>query len=216
MSSSLPANLICLSIFAVSLSFLSNVNLYAFIPVLFLALNYKGEIKKVLLSILYLNFFILMVVFSALYNSQNELAITIFIRSNAIIMFALFAFGKSDYFEISYALQALRVPQKLASTFFFTAKFIFLAKEEYCELKKTMLTRNFHVKTTLFAYKIYANMLGILMLKCLDRAEKLQNTMALRDFKGKIYTSNIHLFNPKADIILFLICAISVALMTLI
>jgi cobalt/nickel transport system permease protein len=86
-------------------------------------------------------------------------------------------------------MQTLRVPDKLSSLFFFVAKFVIIIKDEFNTTKKVMKVRNFRAKSNVFSYKIYANVIGMMIVKCFDKAEKLKNTMILRNFQGKIYQS---------------------------
>ena len=65
-----------------------------------------------------------------------------------------------------------------------------------------MRVRNFRAKTSIFSYKIYANVIGMMIVKCFDRAQKLKNTMILRNFQGKIYQSKSEKFRTIDFVIL--------------
>ena len=138
-------------------------------------------------------------------------AFLIFLRANAIIVFAFLLFYDKSLFDIAAGLQKLKFSDKLVSIFFFIGKFIFIIKNEIAITKKVMKVRNFHAKTDLFSYRVYANFIGMLIVKCFNRAEKLKNTMILRNFQGKIYQSKLEKIT-KLDFIILFVVALSLSI----
>ena len=181
--------LISTTLYSFGLSFFDTIYLSMFLPSFLLMVLQKEAIAVTLKRLILLNIFIVMVSASAVMNKEYELALLLFLRSNALILFTLLLFYNKNLFDIASGMQTLRVPDKLSSLFFFVAKFVIIIKDEFNTTKKVMKVRNFRAKSNVFSYKIYANVIGMMIVKCFDKAEKLKNTMILRNFQGKIYQS---------------------------
>lgn len=187
MNISPASSLVGLLFFSFGLSFLNSIELYIFLPLLFLAFTQEYQFKKLLKHLAILNLFILVVVASVLIEKQLQQALLILIRSNAILLMALLLFSQKDIFFIAYGVNTLKLPHKLSSILFFVGKFVFIIKNELAITKKVMKSRNFQKKTDLFTYFTYANAIGMLIIKCFERADKLRKAMELRNFQGEIY-----------------------------
>lgn len=148
---------------------------------------------------------------SAVINRDYEFALLIVLRANALLLFTLLIFSDKSLFDIALSLQTLKAPPKLIALFFFVGKFVIIIKNEFETTKKVMKIRNFKSKSNLFSYKIYANVIGMLIVKCFDRAEKLKYSMILRNFQGQIYQSKIDKFTA-IDFLIFLSVVASVFL----
>ncbi len=186
--------LLSTTIYSFGLSFFDTIYISMFLPSFLLIILQKKAILVTLKKLLFLNIFIVMVSASAIINENYELALLLFLRSNALLIFVLLIFYNKTLFDIASGMQTLRVPDKLSSLFFFVAKFVIIIKEEFTITKKVLRVRNFKAKTSIFSYKIYANVIGMIIVKCFDRAQKLKNTMILRNFQGKIYQSKSEKF----------------------
>ena len=194
--------LLSTTIYSFGLSFFDTIYISMFLPSFLLIILQKKAILVTLKKLLFLNIFIVMVSASAIINENYELALLLFLRSNALLIFVLLIFYNKTLFDIASGMQTLRVPDKLSSLFFFVAKFVIIIKEEFTITKKVLRVRNFKAKTSIFSYKIYANVIGMIIVKCFDRAQKLKNTMILRNFQGKIYQSKSEKFKTIDYVIL--------------
>ena len=195
--------LLSTTIYSFGLSFFDTIYISMFLPSFLLMVIQKEAIVVTFKRLFFLNIFIVMVSVSAVINEDYELALLLFLRSNALLLFVLLIFYNKTLFDIATGMQTLRVPDKLSSLFFFVAKFVIIIKEEFAITKKVMRVRNFRAKTSIFSYKIYANVIGMMIVKCFDRAQKLKNTMILRNFQGKIYQSKTEKFKTIDFVILF-------------
>jgi cobalt/nickel transport system permease protein len=182
--------IIALAIFSFGLSFYENIYASFFIPTLFLLIIQRVCWKTFLKRVLILNIFVGIVVLSTLVNKEYSYAFLIFMRSNIILITTLILFNQRDIFHIAYGFSKLGLSKKLNALVFFMAKFVVLMKNELQSIKKAMIARNFKTKTDLFTYSIYANILGVLIVKSFDKAQKLHQAMELRGYNGTIYCSN--------------------------
>lgn len=190
------------------LSFFDTLYISMFLPSFFLMALKKEAILPTLKRLLLLNIFIVFVSASAFFTGNKNLAYLIFLRSNALLLFTLLMFYEKTLFDIAASMQTLKVPNKLTSIFFFVAKFIIIIKEEFDITKKVMKIRNFKSKSNVFSYIIYANVIGMIIVKCFERAEKLKNSMILRNFQGKIYSTKDEKFT-KVDLVIFILVIVS-------
>jgi len=195
--------LISITLYSFGLSFFNEVYLSLFLPTVLLILIQKKAIIPTLKKVIFLNIFIVIMVISAVIHKEYNYALLIAMRANAIIIFALLVFYNKSLFDIANGMHTLRLPDKLVSLFFFVGKFIIIIKQEFNTTKKVMKIRNFRAKTNVFSYKVYANVIGMLIVKCFERAEKLKNSMILRNFKGKIYQSKSEKISTIDFIIFF-------------
>lgn len=163
-----------------------------FLPLILLIWIQKEFLWIVAKRLFLLNTLIAIVVLSLLWQENYHLALLMFLRSNVILLFVLMLFQGKDEFSIAIAMHRLHLPSKLTSIFFFTAKSIFLIKQEFSLFKKTLHVRGFTPKTNLLTYKTMAGFVGILLIKALERSVWLQKAMQLRGYCGEVYTLEEH------------------------
>jgi len=187
-------SLISIFIYSFGLSFVTSSYLSIFIAPLLLIILQRTFFLKTLKKLLFLNVFIVIMGLSAVINQDYEFALLIVLRANALLLFTLLIFSDKSLFDIATSLQTLKLPPKLIALFFFVGKFVIIIKNEFETTKKVMKIRNFKSKSNLFSYKIYANVIGMMIVKCFNRAEKLKYSMILRNFQGQIYQSHTEKF----------------------
>lgn len=203
--------LVSIFIYSFGLSFITSSYLSIFIAPLMLVVIQKKAVIPVLKKLIFLNIFIIIMSLSATIHQDYEYALLIFLRANALIFFTLLIFYDKTLFDIATSLQTLKFPDKLVSLFFFVSKFIIIIKEEFLTTKKAMVIRNFKSKSNIFSYQVYANIVGIMVVKCFDRADKLKSSIILRNFQGKIYQSKIDKIS-KIDLLILFGVLISISL----
>ena len=111
-------------------------------------------------------------------------ALFITLRCNAILFVNLALLSTSNPFSLAYALLALRVPLKLVHLFFFSWRYLHVLNKEYERAQIMLKTRGFDPGTNLHTYKTYAYLVGILLIKGYDRANRVHKAMLCRGFNG--------------------------------
>ncbi len=166
---------------------LSVVNGFIFILWIFLPLSYPGDTLYHFKS---LNF-----------TKQGlEYAYLITLKSNAIVITTIFLLGISSFIEIAHALEHLKVPKKLIFLLFFCYRYIHDISLQYKKLQNSIKIRGFSPKTNLFTYKTYAYLVGILIIKSYDRAQRVIKAMLCRGFNGTFFTLK-HFTFKKSDLL---------------
>ncbi len=115
------------------------------------------------------------------------LAAAITLKANAIVL-ALTAFlGTLELTTLGHTLVHLRVPEKLAHLFLFTVRYIDVLHHEYHRLRQAMRVRCFRPRMTRHTYRSIGYLVGMLLVKSLDRSERIVAAMKCRGFRGRFY-----------------------------
>lgn len=115
-------------------------------------------------------------------------ATRITIKSNAIMLVLIALVASTPVFTLGHAMHELGIPQKIVHLFFFTYRYIHVIHREYSRLVNSMKIRGFIPKTSLHTYRTYAYMVGMLLVRSFDRAQRVHNAMLCRGFKGNLYS----------------------------
>jgi cobalt/nickel transport system permease protein len=143
-----------------------------------------------------------------------SLATLITIRSNIIVLAFLALVSTTPVFALGYAMAGLGIPDKMVQLFFFTYRYIHVIYEEYQRLMKALKVRGFRAKSNIHTYRTYAYLVGMLLVKSYERAERVREAMLCRGFKGRFYT--LYEFSvTKSDIALTVILFSGIGVMAL-
>jgi cobalt/nickel transport system permease protein len=129
-----------------------------------------------------------------------HLALLITLKANAIMVLFLALVCPLALSEITGALKALRIPDKLLHLLAFTFRFIFVLEEERHKLLRAAKNRGFRPGTNLHTYKTYAYIIGMVLIRSWERAEKVQKAMLCRGFSGR-YPCIREYFFTKTDLV---------------
>lgn len=114
-------------------------------------------------------------------------ALSITIKSNAIVVACLALLSTTYLTEMGRALGHLHVPGKLVHILLFMLRYLGLMAGDYQRLRTAMNLRGFRPRTNLHTYRYYANMVGILLINSFETAEAVYAAMLCRGFKGRFY-----------------------------
>jgi cobalt/nickel transport system permease protein len=121
------------------------------------------------------------------------------LKSNATL-FSLIALTGTSYFAtLGYALNQLRVPNKIIYLFLITYRYIFVIEQEYQRLIRAARVRCFEPGTNLHTYRTYAYLIGMIFVRASSRAERVYHAMLCRGFTGKFYALREFTFK-KSDL----------------
>lgn len=117
-----------------------------------------------------------------------RLALLITLKSNAILCSIIAMISTIPVQDLGPALQRLKVPGKICHILLFTYRYIFVIYQEYTTMRQAMSARGFKPKTNSHTYRSYAWLVGMLLVKSWDRAERVHSAMCCRGFRGRFYT----------------------------
>ncbi|MCJ2163724.1 cobalt ECF transporter T component CbiQ [Pseudodesulfovibrio sp. S3] len=117
-----------------------------------------------------------------------DLALLITVKSNAIVLGLMALLGTISIQNLGPAMQQLGIPNKLCHILLFTYRYIFAIHQEYTTMCQAMRARGFKPRTSAHTYRAYAWLVGMLLVKSWDRAERVQAAMRCRGFHGRFYS----------------------------
>ena len=115
-------------------------------------------------------------------------ATRITMKSNAMMLMLITLAASTPIFTLGHAMHALRIPPKLVHLFFFTYRYIHVMYREYLRLVNSMKIRGFTPGNNLHTYRTSAYLVGMLLVRSFDRAQRVHNAMLCRGFKGNLYS----------------------------
>jgi len=110
------------------------------------------------------------------------------LKSNAIIIALMALIATVPIVTLGQAIHDLKLPDKLCHLLLFTYRYIYVFEDEYRRLLQAMKIRGFIARTNLHTYRSYAYLAAMLLVRSLDRAERVFQAMLCRGFHGTFYS----------------------------
>ena len=115
------------------------------------------------------------------------LAAAIALKGNAIVLTLLVLSGTMSGATLGHALSHLRLPRKLVHLLLFTVRYVDVLHREYLRLRCAMKVRGFRPQMNRHTYRSYGYLIGMLLVRSFDRAERIVAAMKCRGFRGRFY-----------------------------
>ncbi len=115
-------------------------------------------------------------------------AAQISVKSNAIVIMLIALVASTSIYALGHAMHELRVPKKIVYLFYFTYRYIHVIHREYLRLVHAVKIRGFSPGTNMHTYKTIAYLVGMLLVRSSDRAERVHQAMLCRGFRGTLYS----------------------------
>jgi cobalt/nickel transport system permease protein len=125
------------------------------------------------------------------------LAMAIALKANAIVLWMLVLLGSLDIVTLGHALRHLGVPEKLTHLLLFTVRYVEVLQREYVRLKTAMKMRGFRPRVSIHTYRSYGYLVGMLLVRSLDRSERILAAMKCRGFRGRFYLLDHFAFSRR-------------------
>lgn len=132
-------------------------------------------------------------------------ALVIILKANIVMLFFTVFVSFYEPVEIGKALKKLWIPEKLIVLFLFTVRYIETIHLEYHRLRDAMAVRGFNPVLSTYTLKVFAVLIGQMLVRSLDRSERVLEAMKCRGFNGKFYLID-HKKLKVYDYAVFLIC----------
>ena len=188
----------------------------ALLPSLLVAVSFvflaRLSLKRVCLRLLMVNLLILTLWLSLPFTFEGETLFSLgpltatregigrvaalTIKSNAIIMMLMASIATMPVFTLGRALRCFHVPEKIVHLLSFTYRYIHVVHMEYLRLVNAIKIRGFDPGNNIHTYRTYAYIVGMLLLKSYERANRVRQAMLCRGFRGKFYDLNEFSFRP--------------------
>ena len=114
------------------------------------------------------------------------LALRITLRALAITILIFPMLGTAPFHRSMKALQDLGVPKILIQTFLFTYRYLFVYLDQLRKMRIAMKSRGFQPGFNKHSFRVYGNMVGMLLFTSFEQTERLLNAMKARGYDGEI------------------------------
>ena len=126
-------------------------------------------------------------------------ATEIALKANATILALLVLVGTLEPIIFGHALRRLKTPENLVHLLMFTLRYISVLHEEYTRLREAMKMRGFRLTNTLHTYRSIGYLVGMMLIRSIDRSERILAAMKCRSFTGKIHLLS-HMQYTRTDV----------------
>ncbi|WP_068112819.1 cobalt ECF transporter T component CbiQ [Tropicimonas marinistellae] len=113
-------------------------------------------------------------------------ATRIALKANAVILALMALVGTMEPVVLGHALHSLRVPAGLVHLLMFTVRYIEVLRQEYMRLRLAMKARGFRPSTCWHTYRSVGYLLGMMLVRSVERSERIMDAMKCRGFTGHI------------------------------
>ncbi|WP_246668903.1 cobalt ECF transporter T component CbiQ [Ancylobacter sp. TS-1] len=112
-------------------------------------------------------------------------AVLVALKISAAMMLITTLLGDVEPSRLGGALRGLRVPEAIARLFVLTARYVGLLRDEARRLHEAMRARGFRPRTNRHTWRSYGNLIGMLLVRALDRAQRVEEAMLCRGYDGR-------------------------------
>lgn len=113
-------------------------------------------------------------------------AIEIALTANAVVLALMTLVGTLEPVTLGHALHRLRAPEQLVHLMMFTIRYIEVLREEYLRLRNSMKLRGFQPRCNWHTYCTFGYLVGMMLVRALERSERILDAMKCRGFNGRI------------------------------
>lgn len=126
-----------------------------------------------------------------------RLAAAIALKGNAMVLAILALVGTMDVIVLGHALHHLGLPDKLTHLMLFTVRYFDVLRREYLRLAAAARVRGFRPRMDRHTYRTYGYLVGMLLVRSLDRSERIVAAMKCRGFRGRFYVLDHFAFSRR-------------------
>ncbi len=114
-------------------------------------------------------------------------AMVILLRANAIVLCVAALLGTMEASRLGFALDRLGLPSSLTHVILFMVRYIEVIHQEYHRLRNAMRLRAFRPRCNRHTLRAFGHLIGLLLVRTLDRSERILAAMKCRGFCGRFY-----------------------------
>lgn len=119
------------------------------------------------------------------------MAALITIKCNAVVLSLAALIATSTVPDLGRGMMRLGVPAKLCFLMLFSYRYLDVIAAEYRRLSRAAKARCFTPGTNLHTYRSVANLLGMLLVRSMDRSKRVYQAMLLRGFEGRFHSLTV-------------------------
>ena len=126
-----------------------------------------------------------------------RLGAAIALKGNVVMLTLLALLGTMDAGTLGHALSHLRVPDKLTHLLLFTVRYLDVLHREHLRLRAAMKVRGFRPRMDRHTYRTFGYLVGMLLVRSFDRAERILAAMKCRGFRGRFHLLDHFAFSRR-------------------
>lgn len=134
------------------------------------------------------------------------------LKANAAVLAMMALVGSMESVTFGHALHRLRVPESLVHLLLFTVRYIEVLRVEYDRLRNAMKARGFRPANSRHTYVSYGYLVGMMLVRALERSERILQAMKCRGFAGQIPLLDDFHFH-RHDFVFSMVLAVAIALL---
>lgn len=124
-------------------------------------------------------------------------ALTVAIKVNICTLTIFALIGSLDPVRIGQAAEGLGAPARLVSLFLFTVRYVSVFRAETARLSEAMRARAFRPRSNLHTWRTFGNLAGMMMVRSLERAQRVDEAMRCRGFTGRVQAPPLGAAKPQ-------------------
>lgn len=128
------------------------------------------------------------------------IATAVVLKGNGIVLASIGLLGTIPAATLGHVLSHFRVPAKLVHLTVFTVRYLDVFRQEYVRLRAAMRVRGFRPRVNRHTYRSYGYLAGMMLVRSLDRSERIVAAMKCRGFRGRFYLLDHFAFSPPRDV----------------
>jgi cobalt/nickel transport system permease protein len=158
-----------------------------------------------------------LVSFGHLHASREGLlaAMLILLKANAVMLSLLGLLGSLEPMAFGHTLARLGAPAKLVHLLLLTVRQIHLLNQELTRLRQAMRARAFVPRSDVHTWRSYGYLLGMLLVRSLERSHRVLAAMRCRGFNGRLYLLDTAGWRPADTASALLLLLVIAGLLTL-
>ncbi|NOZ03380.1 MAG: cobalt ECF transporter T component CbiQ [FCB group bacterium] len=129
--------------------------------------------------------------------SLGSIILRFFLSASA----GLLLVGTTGPLRISQALQQLKFPKFIGVVFLLIYRYLFILTDEFLRLNQARICRS--AKRKAISISLAGSMMGSVLIRTWDRAERITSAMLLRGFSGTVPLPNTQKWTRKETLLLF-------------
>ncbi|MDR0880936.1 MAG: cobalt ECF transporter T component CbiQ [Candidatus Adiutrix sp.] len=116
-----------------------------------------------------------------------RLTILLTLKANGVALGAMAWLGAASWPQLAAAARKLGAPEKLTAMFVLMTRYFQVIRQEYARLTLAMRARGFQPGMNFHTYRSLANLVGLLLVRSVDRAERVHAAMLCRGYRGRLW-----------------------------
>ncbi len=118
------------------------------------------------------------------------------LRANTVMIALTALLATMEPAHLGFALDRLGVPHKFTHIMLFMVRYVEVIHQEYHRLRDALRLRSFRPGCNRHTFKTFGYIVGLLLLRSIDRSERISEAMKCRGFQGRFYVLTPFALSP--------------------